>query len=59
MHFGPAPLSTWDGTELEWVLLRRNCSRPCRERALPFGKASNLKGKWCVVWEMDTNGVGH
>lgn len=49
MHFGPAPLSTQDGTELEWVLLHGNCRRACREHAVLFGKVSDLKGKY-VVW---------
>lgn len=59
VHFGPAPLSTWDGTELEWVLCCGNCRRACRERGPSFGKVFELKGKWDLVWKMDKNSVGH
>lgn len=51
-HFGPAPLSTWNGTELEWVLLHGHCRRACRERGPLFGVPcfSNLKGAWSGRW---------
>lgn len=59
VRFGPAPLSTWDGTELEWVLRCGNSRRACGEHGPSFGKVSELKGKWDLVWKMDKNSVGH
>lgn len=57
-HFRPAPLSTWYGTELEQVPMCGTAERPA-EISLPFGRVSNPNSKWHLVWEMDTDSVGH